>query len=76
MAESKYTIDVDDTLDDAPSVIINYCNPKGNYLSAFLVVEIDDEDTPSPFREIDDAKLFAQIIVKLLNKIGDNCDIE
>ena len=76
MTDNKYTVDIDYTCEDAPSVNINYCNPRGNYLSAFMVIEIDNEDTPSPFKNIEDAKLFAEIIVKLLDKVGESCDIK
>lgn len=72
--KNKYHIGIDDVC-DVPSVCINLENTT-NYLRAFLIIEVDDEDTPSPFKTVEDAKLFAEIIVKLLNKIGEIDDIE
>lgn len=44
------------------------------YLDAFLCVFIDDGYTDSPFKNVEDAKMFAGIIVKLLKVITN--DIE
>lgn len=43
-----------------------------SYLNAFLTIYVDDESTPSPFSNMDDAKLFAELIVKLLKVITDD----
>lgn len=41
-----------------------------NYLKAFMSLWIhEDEDMPSIFKSSEDAKLFAEIIVKLLEQI-------
>ena len=57
------------------SVHINM-KPYTGQLKAFIDIYVDEEDNSSPFKTVEDAKLFAEIIVKLLNTIGDNCDIE
>lgn len=76
----KYFIGVEDCCNGdgicSPQIVyINYLK-NGNYLDSFMTIEIDDVDTRSPFKDIEDARLFAQIIVKLLNKVGESCDIE
>lgn len=38
-------------------------------LDAFIDIYINDESIPSPFRTVDDAILFAEIIVKLLEVV-------
>lgn len=38
-------------------------------LDGFIDIYIDDEITPSPFRDIEDAEYFADMIIKLLEAI-------
>lgn len=56
--------------DECVNVSLRDCN----YVSSFLNVFIDSNTTPSPFQNIEDAKFFVEIIVKLLKAIND--DIE
>lgn len=74
---SKYNITVEEKMcrDGCDSVHINL-KPYVNPLDAFVDIYIDENDGTSPFKDIESAKLFAEIIVKLLNVIGDKCDIE
>ena len=43
-----------------------------NYSSSFLTIFIDSNTTPSPFKNVEDARLFAEIMVKLLKVITDD----
>ena len=74
---SKYNISVGCRIceDGCESVHINL-KPHTGDLDAFIDIYTDDGDSTSPFKTVDDAKLFAEIIVKLLDVIGDNDDIE
>ena len=74
---SKYNISVGCRLcgDGCDSVHINL-KPYTGDLDAFIDIYTDDGNGISPFKTVDDAKLFTEIIVKLLDVIGDNCDIE
>ena len=74
---SKYNITVGCKLceDGCESVHINL-KPYTGDLDAFIDIYTDDGDGSSPFKTVDDAKLFAEIIVKLLNTIGETDDIE
>lgn len=74
---SKYNISVGCVLcdDGCDSVHINL-KPYINDVTAFIDIYIDDGDNTSPFKTVDDAKLFAEIIVKLLDVIGETDDIE
>lgn len=56
--------------DDAVSI----CKGDCDFLSGFIDIFVDEPDTPSPFKNIEDAELFAEIIVKLLKVISN--DIE
>ena len=71
---SKYNISVGCTFCDngcdSDSVHINL-NPFTGDLDAFIDIYTDDGDDSSPFKTVDDAKLFAEIIVKLLDAVGD-----
>ena len=69
---SKYNITVGCKLceDGCESVHINL-NPHTGDLEAFIDIYTDDGDGTSPFKTVDDAKLFAEIIVKLLDAVGD-----
>ena len=69
---SKYNISVGCKLCDdcCESVHINL-NPHTGDLDAFIDIYTDDGDDSSPFKTVDDAKLFAEIIVKLLDAVGD-----
>lgn len=42
--------------------------PEDNYLKSFINIWIDDEECgiDSPFKSIEDAEIFAEVIVKLL----------
>lgn len=53
---------------------VNVSQGKCNYVSSFLNIFVDSPTTPSPFRDIEDAELFAEIMVKLLKVITN--DIE
>lgn len=69
---SKYNISVEEGIyKDCESVHINL-DPYTGSLDAFIDIYLDDGDSSSPFETVDDAKLFAEIIVKLLNRIGDD----
>ena len=74
---SKYNITVGCKLCDdcCESVHINL-KPHTGDLDAFIDIYTDDGDGSSPFRIVEDAKLFAEIIVKLLDAVGDSCDIK
>lgn len=56
--------------DDCVNISVNDCN----YVSSFMNIFIDSNITPSPFKDIEDAELFAEIMVKLLKVISN--DIE
>lgn len=49
--------------------VVSICKDCNNQLDSFIDIYTDDEETPSPFRTIKDAELFAEIIVKLLKVI-------
>lgn len=74
---SKYNISVGCKLCDdcCESVHINL-KPYTGDLDAFIDIYTDDGNNTSPFKTVDDAKLFAEIIVKLLDAVGDNDDIK
>ena len=74
---SKYNISVGCKLceDGCESVHINL-NPFTGDLVAFIDIYTDDGDGTSPFENVEDAKLFAEVIVKLLDAVGDSCDIK
>ena len=74
---NKYNISVGYRLcgDGCDSVHINL-KPHTGELDAFIDIYTDDGNGTSPFKTVDDAKLFAEIIVKLLDAVGDSCDIE
>ena len=60
---------------DNHSVSICKSNSKCDMTDAFIDIQVDDDgDYPSPFKTVEDAKLFAEIIVKLLEAIYN--DIE
>ena len=51
---------------------VSICNDTiCTYYSAFIDIFIDDGDFHSPFKNIEDAVLFAEIVVKLLEVITD-----
>ena len=41
-----------------------------DFLDGFLDIYIDYDESPSPFKTLDDAELFARIIVKLLKVVS------
>ena len=47
------------------------CRDTDDILDGFIDIYVDDELTPSLFKNLDDAELFAKIIVKLLEKVHD-----
>ena len=67
---SKYNIS-----DLNNSVHINV-KPYTGQLKAFIDIYVDEGDNSSPFKTVEDAELFAEIIVKLLDTIGEIDDIE
>ena len=54
--------------EDIVSISVGKCN----YLNSFLSIFVDDKDSgiKSPFENIEDAELFAEIIVKLLKVVS------
>lgn len=54
--------------EDIVSISVGKCS----YLNSFLSIFVDDEDSciKSPFENIEDAELFAEIIVKLLKVVS------
>ena len=50
------------------------CNDCNDFMQTFIDIYIDGKGTPSPFKTVEDAELFAKIIIKLLGVIND--DIE
>ena len=53
---------------------VNISMSECGFMNAFITIYTDDDSTPSPFKEIDDAELFAEIIVKLLKVINDDLE--
>ena len=49
---------------------VSICKDCDSQLQSFIDLYCEDEDTPSLFEDVEDAYLFAQIIVKLLEVIG------
>lgn len=47
------------------------CEGIDEYFDAFLDVYIDSELSPSPFKSIDDARLFVEIIKTILERVYD-----
>ena len=45
---------------------VSICMDCNSSLQSFMDIYTGDESTPSPFKNIEDAKLFAGIIVRLL----------
>ena len=41
------------------------------YFDGFIDIWVDDEETPSPFKDVETAELFATMIVKLLEAVHD-----
>ena len=56
---------------DEKNGIVNISIGKCNYLDSFLSIFVDDEneDIVSPFKDIEDAEVFAEIVVKLLKVV-------
>lgn len=54
---------------------VSICKDCDDELGSFIDIYTDDKDFPSPFEDVKTAKLFAEIIVKLL-KVVDKDDIE
>lgn len=51
---------------------VSICMDCNSSLQSFIDIYTGDESTPSPFENIDDAKLFAEIIIKLLGVIYES----
>ena len=68
MSKNKYSV----KRDDEKSVSICYCTDSCNYLDAFLTIWSDDQKAGinSPFENIENAEIFAEIIVKLLKVVS------
>lgn len=50
--------------------VVTICRDENcDFEHGFLDIYLDDEDAPSPFNNLEDAELFAKIIVKLLDVI-------
>ena len=63
----EYNICIDDGC-------VNVSQGNCNYVSSFLNMFIDSNTTPSPFNNVEDAELFAEIMVKLLKVITDDTE--
>lgn len=60
---SKYHIKSDDK--DVSICLGDDCN----YFDGFIDIFVNDDATPSPFKTISDATLFAEVIIKLLEVV-------
>ena len=49
--------------------VVSICKDCNNQLESFIDIYTEDEDTPALFKTVDDAVLFAEIILKLLEVI-------
>lgn len=62
-------------ISDNESVGICIKNSENEWIESFIDIWVDDEgDFPSPFKSVEDAELFAEMIVKLLGVVYN--DIE
>lgn len=62
-------------ISDDESVCICIKNSENEWVDSFIDIWVDNEgDIPSPFKSVEDAKLFAEMIVKLLGVVYN--DIE
>lgn len=52
---------------------VSICKDCNSQLHSFIDIYCEDKDTPSLFKNIDDANLFAKIIIKMLHVIME-CD--
>jgi len=66
---SKYNIKVDET-GMSVHILLPHCSSS---LEAFIDIYVDDDEdiNESIFKDIEDAKVFAEIIVKLLEAVHD-----
>jgi len=51
--------------------MVSICMDCDSSLESFIDIFTDEETCPSPFRSVDDAKLFGEIIIKLLEVINN-----
>lgn len=65
--KNKYTLD-ENPNDGLVSVCL--CIDDCDYFEAFLDIWVDDEENPSPFKDLDTARQFGEIIIKLLEVIS------
>ena len=56
---------------DESAGCVSLCMNCNDTLSAFMDVYVDDGDSPSPFRTLDDVEDFVNIIKKLLETVHD-----
>lgn len=63
----KYTLD-ENKKDGVVSVCI--CMDDCDYFDSFLDIWVDDKENPSPFKDLDTARQFGEIIIKLLDVIS------
>ena len=68
--KNKYTITVDDVCGSTSIDITD--GECGNYLDAFISIFLDDEVTSSPFKTVEEAKLFAEFIVMMLRCMNND----
>ena len=52
---------------DSVHILLPHCNSS---LEAFIDIYVDDGTNDSIFENVEDAKLFAEIVIKLLEHIG------
>ena len=67
ISESKYTLDVNKS-DGVVSVCL--CNDDCDYFESFIDIWVDDDENSSPFEDLDTAKQFGEVIIKLLDVIS------
>lgn len=61
---SKYSIQAEDD-------VVTICQEgKYDFFDGFLDIYVDDGEISSPFRTVEDAILFAEIIIKLLEVVS------
>ena len=56
--------------EDKREGVVSISLSDGNYLDGFIDIWIDDGEVESPFENMDTARTFAEIIVKLLEQVS------
>ena len=56
--------------EDKREGVVSISLSDGNYLDGFIDIWTDDGEVESPFRDMDTARTFAEIIVKLLEQVS------